>query len=146
MKFRKIIKGENCSLRIFNSEDEKLTECIYKLFNDKNIIEFLNPDYPLLKNKSIIKKWIKKCCENPVQQWYVIDPVQQWYVIAASGKYIGYVCFKWKSNFHYACEISTAILNEYRGLKLGFESSKILIDYVKSLNYFKSLNMRLLIP
>lgn len=128
MKFAKIIKGENCYLKQFNSEDKKLTDCIHTLFNDKQITGFLNPDYPLHKNKREVNKWIKNSQNNPVQQWYVI---------VTSGVYIGYVCFKWREHFTYACEISTAILNEYRGLKLGFESSKILVDYIKSLKFFK---------
>ncbi|CAN5580955.1 hypothetical protein BH10BAC5_BH10BAC5_20500 [soil metagenome] len=128
MNFKKIIKGNSCSLHLFNKKDEKLTDLIHVLFNDENIIGFMNPAYPIRKNRSTVKKWVIKTSENPFARWYVIK---------ASGKYIGYVCFKWRKDYDEACEISTAILPEFRGLKLGYESSKILIDYVSSTKYFK---------
>ena len=125
---QKIIKGNNCSLVKFDGNDAKLVDLIYKLFHDKGIVNFLNPDYPLNKPKSIIKKWVRETAENPHGAWYVIKHKQI---------YIGYVCFKWRANYETACEMSTAILDEYRGLKLGYESSKILADYIKSLNKFR---------
>lgn len=127
---KKIIRGKNCSLLRFEAGDVKLVDLIYKLFNDKNITGLLNPDYPLNKPKSVIKKWVKETAENAYGVWYVIKHKQS---------YIGYVCYKWRENYTEACEISTAILFEYRGLKLGYESSKILSDYVKNLKKFKYL-------
>lgn len=125
---QKLIKGKNCSLVKFKKNDEKLVELIYSLFNEKGIEEFLNPDYLKYRTKVKIRKWISKKAENPVEVWYVI----KW-----KTKYIGYVCFKWRKHYDEACEISTAIDKDYRGLKLGFESSKILIDYIISLKKFK---------
>jgi hypothetical protein len=125
---QKTIKGENCTLIKFDSKDERLVDLIYKLFHDKGIINFLNPDYPLNESKSVIKKWVKETAENPYAAWYIIKHKQN---------YIGYVCFKWRKHYTIACEMSTAILGEYRGLKLGYESSKILADYIKTLNKFK---------
>ncbi|MDQ3020297.1 MAG: GNAT family N-acetyltransferase [Bacteroidota bacterium] len=128
MEARKIIKGLNCSLVRFKNDDEKLVELIYKLFNDKGIAEYLNPDYLNYKAKFKIRKWIKMKSDNPVEVWYLIK---------AKRDYIGYVCFKWRKHYDEACEISTAIVNEFRGLKLGYESSKILIEYILSLEKFK---------
>ena len=128
MNFKKIIKGQNCSLHLFNEKDEKLTDLVHRIFNDENIISYLNPDYPLKKNRSTVKKWVVKTSVNPFARWYLIK---------AKGKYIGYVCFKWRKHYDEACEISTSILPEFRGLQLGFESSKILIDHVSSTNFFK---------
>ena len=125
---QRVIKGENCSLVKFDSTDEKLVELIYKLFHDEGIVNFLNPDYPLKKSKSIIRKWVKETADNPYGAWYVIKHRRD---------YIGYVCFKWRKHYQEACEMSTAILYEFRGLKLGYESSKILADYIKSLKKFK---------
>lgn len=110
------------------NDDEKLVELIYKLFNEKEIEEYLNPDYLNYKTKSKIRKWIGKKAENSAEVWYVI----KW-----KGNYIGYVCFKWRQHYDEACEISTAIDKDYRGLKLGYESSRIMIDYILSLKKFK---------
>ena len=126
--YKKIIKGKNCSLVKFKGSDEKLVELIYKLFNEKETAAFLNPSYVNNKTKPKIRKWIKETAENP----YAV-----WYIIRSKGKYIGYVCFKWRKHYDEACEISTAIEKDFRGLKLGYESSKILIDYVLSLKKFK---------
>ncbi len=128
MNYKKIIKGENCSLLKFKNDDEKLTELIYNLFNDSGISEFLNPEYLKYRTKPRIRKWIRKKTDNDVEVWYAIK---------VKRKYIGYVCFKWRDHYDDACEISTAIDKEFRGLKLGYESSKILIDYILGLNKFR---------
>lgn len=126
--YKKIIKGKNCSLVRFKSDDEKLVELIYKLFNEKETEEYLNPDYLNYRTKPKIRKWIKKKSDNPFEVWYII----KW-----KREYIGYVCFKWREHYDGACEVSTAIEKNYRGLKLGYESSMILIEYIKDLNKFK---------
>jgi L-amino acid N-acyltransferase YncA len=128
MTAKKIIRGKNCSLVSFKNDDEKLVDLIYKLFNEKEIEEYLNPDYLNYRTKSKIKKWIEKKVENPIEVWYVVK---------CKTHYIGYVCFKWRKHYDEACEISTAIDKGFRGLKLGYESSKILIDYILSLKKFK---------
>lgn len=124
---KKIIKGDNCSLVKFDGNDEKLVDLIYKLFHDEGIVNLLNPDYPLKKSKSVIRKWVKETSANEYAAWYVIKHKRD---------YTGYVCFKWRAHYDTACEMSTAILDEFRGLKLGYESSKILADYIKELNKF----------
>lgn len=126
--FRKILNGTNCSLIRFKKGDKKLEQLIFNLFNDRDIEEYLNPDYLKNRTPSKIRKWISGKTENPVEVWYVI----KW-----KNNYIGYVCFKWRKHFDEACEISTAIEKKFRGLKLGFESSKILVDYILTLNKFK---------
>jgi RimJ/RimL family protein N-acetyltransferase len=127
MRFKKVIKGKNCSLVLFK-DDPRLVEMIYDLFNEKEIEEFLNPSYLKHNTKSKIKKWITKKTNNPVEVWYIIK---------FKSRSIGYVCFKWRKHYDEACEISTAILKEYRGLKLGYESSKLIVEYILSINKFK---------
>ncbi len=112
----------------FKENDEKLVDMIHSIFTEKEIAVFINPDYLKYKTRYKIRTWIKKKYNNPVEVWYIIK---------YKSKYIGYVCFKWRSHYNEACEISTSIVKEYRGLKLGFESSKIMVDYVLSLNKFK---------
>ncbi len=126
--FAKVIRGKNCSLVRFKNGDEKLVSMIYNLFNEKEIEEYLNPEYLNYKTKSKIRKWIQNKTDNPVEVWFVI---------VSNRNYAGYVCFKWRVHYNEACEISTAIDRQYRGLKLGFESSKLLIDYIKQLRMFK---------
>lgn len=126
--YKKIIKGQNCSLVQFNKGDEKLAEMIHHIFNEKETEEFINPDYLNYRTKPRIRKWIRMKSESPVDVWYAV----KW-----KGHYIGYVCFKWRKHYDEACEISTAIEKNYRGLKLGYESSKILIDYILSIKKFK---------
>ncbi len=128
MKYKGIIKGDNCSLVSLARADESEIEVFRSLFNENSIAEFLNQEY--LKNKTVpkIRKWIAKKIVNPVEVWYVI----KW-----KNRYIGYICFKWREHYNEACEISTAIVKEFRGLKLGYESTKLLIDYLISLNNFK---------
>lgn len=126
--YKKIIKGKNCSLVSFSLHDEKLVDMIHDLFNDKQIMEFLNPDYLRYRTRPKIRKWIRNRLNSHVEVWYLIR---------SKKNYIGYVCFKWRKHYDEACEISTAILSKFRGLKLGYESSKILIDYILSLKKFK---------
>lgn len=128
LKYKNIIKGKNCSLVRFKEDDEKLVEMIYSIFNEKEIAVFINPDYLNYRTKAKIRMWLKKKQDNPVEVWYVIKH---------KTKYVGYVCFKWRKHYDEACEISTSIEKNYRGLKLGYESSKILVDYVLSLKKFK---------
>jgi len=128
LTYKKTIHGDNCLLVRFKKDDEKLNKLIYELFNEKGIAEFLNPDYLKYRTLSKVRKWINMKADNPVEVWYVI----KW-----KRHYIGYVCFKWRKHYDEACEISTAIEKKYRGLRLGFESSKILINYVRGLNKFK---------
>lgn len=101
---------------------------IHHIFNEKETEEFINPDYLNYRTKPRIRKWIRMKSESPVDVWYAV----KW-----KGHYIGYVCFKWRKHYDEACEISTAIEKNYRGLKLGYESSKILIDYILSIKKFK---------
>lgn len=128
--YKKVLKGNNCSLVKFEFKkgDERLTGLIYNIFNEKETEEFLNPDYLNYRTKAKIRNWIRKKSDSPVEVWYAVR---------AGRNYVGYVCFKWRKHYDEACEISTAIQKEYRGLKLGFESSRILIDYILSLNKFR---------
>ncbi len=126
--FKKIIKGRNCSLVQFKSGDEKLVDLLSGIFNEKETEEYINPEYLNYRTKPKIRKWIKKKLTSPVDVWYAV----KW-----KEKYVGYVCFKWRRHYDEACEISTAVDKNYRGLKLGYESSKIMIDYILSLNKFK---------
>ncbi|HMS64299.1 MAG TPA: GNAT family N-acetyltransferase [Ignavibacteria bacterium] len=128
MRYRKIIRGKNCSLERLRRNDEKAVGLFKSLFNEKEIAVFLNPEYLKHKTTSRIKKWIDKKTENPVEVWYVIKK---------KSDYIGYICFKWRKHYDEACEISTAIEKNYRGLKLGYESSRIMVNYILSLNKFK---------
>ena len=126
--YKNTIKGSKCSLAGFKEGDEKLTDLIYKLFNEKETEDFLNPEYIRNRTRAKIRKWIKKKIQSPVDEWYVIK---------SKGKYIGYICFKWREHYDEACEISTAIEKNFRGLRLGYESSRILVDYILSLNKFR---------
>ncbi len=126
--FKNIVKGNKCKLVRFKAGDEKLTELIFKLFNEKETEDFLNPEYTRNRTRAKIRKWIIKKTENPVDVWYVIK---------SKSNYIGYICFKWRVHYDEACEISTAIEKDFRGLRLGFESSRILVDYILSLKKFK---------
>ncbi len=113
---------------LFKKDDEKITDLIYNIFNEKKIEEFLNPDYLSYRTRPKVRKWINGKVDNPVEVWYIVR---------SNKKYIGYVCYKWRKHYDESCEISTAIDKEYRGLKLGFESSKILIDDILSQRKFK---------
>ena len=128
--YKKVLKGKNCSLVKFEFKkgDERLTGIIYNIFNEKETEEFLNPDYLNYRTRAKIRNWIRKKSDNPVEVWYAVR---------TGRNYVGYVCFKWRKHYDEACEISTAIQKEYRGLKLGFESSRLLIDYILSLNKFR---------
>lgn len=126
--FKNIIKGDNCTLVRFRENDEKLVEIIHKIFNEKATADFLNPEYVSNRTRAKIRKWIIKKIKSPVDVWYVIKN---------KSNYIGYICFKWREHYDEACEISTAIEKDYRGLRLGYESSKILVDYILSLNKFR---------
>lgn len=126
--YKKIISGANCRLVLFKENDEELVEVIYNIFNERDIQPFLNPAYMKYRTKTRIRKWIKE---------KTADPVEVWYAIKSKKRYIGYICFKWRKHYDEACEISTAIDKNFRGLKLGFESSKLLIDYILSLNKFR---------
>lgn len=126
--YKKIIKGDSCTLVRFKENDEKLVELIHKLFNEKETADFLNPEYVSNRTRPKIRKWISKKIHNPVDVWYLIKHKRN---------YIGYICFKWRAHYDEACEISTAIEKDYRGLRLGFESSKILVDYILSLKKFR---------
>lgn len=128
IKFKDKIKGSNCSIVSLKSAGEKAVDVFKSLFNETEIADFLNSEYLKNRTKPKIKNWIKKKINNPVEVWYMI----KW-----KNHYIGYICFKWREHYDEACEISTAIVKEYRGLKLGFESSGILVDYVLSLNKFR---------
>lgn len=115
-------------MKRFTGEDEKLVEMLYSLFNEMSIRDFLNHEYTDNNTKPKIRKFIKAKANHPYEVWYVIK----------SGRdYIGYICFKWRKHYDESCEISTAIEKNFRGRKLGYESSKILLDYIKGLNKFK---------
>ena len=126
-RLRKVIRGKNCWLKRFEENDKPLEDLLLHIFNEQEIDLFLNREYTVNKSRTKIRKWIKKKTDNPVEVWYKI---------MQGRKCTGYVCFKWRLHYDRACEISTAIGKEFRGLKLGYESSGILIEYVKSLNYF----------
>lgn len=130
MKFLKTIKGQYCTLKRFKKDDEKTIELIKDLFNESEIAGFLNQEYLKHRTKPKIRKWINEKADHPYEVWYVI----KW-----KTRHIGYICFKWRKHYDEACEISTAIHRKYRGLKLGYESSKLLIDYILSLNKFRYL-------
>lgn len=127
---KKYIKGKNCSLKKFQKDDGRLVELIHYIFHEKALEELINPEYLENKTRSKIRGWINSKAECGHEMWYII---------VHKNKYIGYVCYKWKPHYDKACEISTAIADKYRGLKLGYESSKLLIDYVKSLGTFDYL-------
>ncbi len=101
---------------------------LHGIFNEKETRDFINPEYLNHRTKAKIKSWIRKKMESKVDVWYAV----KW-----KNNYIGYVCFKWREHYDEACEISTAIVKQYRGLKLGFESSRILIEYILSLRKFR---------
>ena len=128
--YKKLLKGDKCSLVKFEFKkgDERLTELIYNVFTEKETEEFLNPDYLNYRTRSKIRSWIRKKSKHPYEVWYAVR---------AGRKYVGYICFKWRKHYDEACEISTAIQKEYRGLKLGYESSRLLIDYILSLKKFR---------
>jgi len=128
MKYKNIIRGENCSLIRLKKDDGKAVELFYSLFNEEEIAIYLNQEYIKHKTKFQIGKWIAKKVESKVDVWYLV----KW-----KTNYIGYICFKWREHYGEACEVSTSIERNYRGLKLGYESSKILIDYILTLNQFK---------
>lgn len=122
-----IIKGKNCNLVPFELNDETVG-LMFDLFNDKSLMQFLNPDYPLGKSKSIIKKWVSRSINSKREKWYLIK---------VKNFVAGYVAYKWKPGFDLACELSTALLPQARGFKIGYESSKIMIDNIAGLNRFK---------
>ncbi len=129
-RLKKVIKGKKCYLQRFGENDKQLEDLLISIFNEQEIDLFLNREYTVNKTRAKVRKWLKKKSDNPVEVWYKI----------MKGKTCtGYVCFKWRTHYDKACEISTAIGKEYRGLRLGFESSEILIGYVKSLNYFDNI-------
>lgn len=128
MKTKKVIRGRNCSLRLLDSVDEKYVDLFHELFTETAIYDFLNHEYTANNTKPKIRKWIKSKINNPCEIWYVIK---------SGVKPAGYICFKWRKHYDEACEISTAIARNFRGKKLGYESSKILVDYIKELKKFK---------
>ncbi|MEO6694034.1 MAG: GNAT family N-acetyltransferase [Ignavibacteria bacterium] len=127
-KYKPIIRGKNCSLIKFKENDERLVDLFHSIFNEKEIAVYLNPDYLNFRTKPKIRKWLNDKQHNAVEVWYFIK---------YKSRYAGYVCFKWREHYDEACEISTSIEKNYRGMKIGYESSKLLIDYVVSLNKFK---------
>ena len=127
---KKVIRGKNCNLHRFGTEDPHLEKLLLELFNEEEILPFLNREYTSNNTKRKIRSWLSKKVDHPVEVWYTI---RQGRICA------GYICFKWRKHFDGACEISTAIGKDYRGLKLGFESSKLLIDHVKALHIFQHL-------
>lgn len=125
---KKVIRGRNCYLRRFNNDDKQLEDLLIDLFNEEDILPFLNREYTSNKTRAKIRKWLSKKVDHPVEVWFTIR----------QGKFCaGYICFKWRKHYHGACEISTAIGREFRGLKLGYESSKLMIDHVKALGVFE---------
>lgn len=128
MNFRKTLKRKDCSLTRFKTEDEKTADLLKDLFTENEIAEFLNQEYLKNRTKPKIRRWMKEKADHPYEKWYVI----KW-----KTRHVGYICFKWRKHYDEACEISTAIHKDYRGLKLGFHSSKLLIDYILDLKKFK---------
>ncbi|MBS1517441.1 MAG: GNAT family N-acetyltransferase [Bacteroidetes bacterium] len=114
----------------FIGHDEKLVTLMHNIFNDEALHEFLNPEYLNYRTKPQIRKWLKSKYSNPVEIWYVIKH---------KNLYVGYICYKWRKHYDEACEISTAIDKNYRGLNLGYESSKLLLDHLFHSKRFKYL-------
>lgn len=131
--FRKIkgvknhLKGVNCSLRRFRKNDKHLEDLLLGIFNEEEVLPFLNSEYTRHNTRSKIRKWIAERVDHPVEVWYTIN---------FSNAPVGYICFKWRRHYDRACEISTGIAKNFRGLKLGYESSKLLIDHVTSIGFF----------
>jgi len=126
--YKNIIKGKKCSLIRFIGSDESLVDMMHKIFNDEDLQEYLNPDYLNYKTKPQIRKWLKSKYSNPVEIWYVIK---------YKNDYAGYICYKWRKHYDEACEVSTALEKKFRGLDLGYESSKLLFDHLRNSNKFK---------
>ena len=113
---------------MLDSVDNKYVDLFHNLFTETAIYDFLNHEYTSNNTKPKLRKWIKSKINNPCEIWYVIK---------SGNKPAGYICFKWRKHYDESCEISTAIARNFRGKKIGYESSKILVDYIKSLNRFK---------
>lgn len=128
MKHKKIISGKRCSLRLLEIVNEKYVDLFHELFNEQEIYDFLNHEYTANNTKPKIRKWIKSKIGNPCEVWYIIR---------AGLKPAGYICFKWRKHYDEACEISTAIAKNFRGNLIGYESSKLLLEYIKGLKKFK---------
>jgi len=124
------IKGENCSLRRFRTNDSDLVRVLLQIFTEPEVQRFLNREYTVNDNWPKVKKWLTGKINHPVEVWYSI---------VHKRRNVGYVCFKWRRHFDGACEISTGISKQYRGLKLGFESSRLLVDHIKELNHFRHI-------
>ncbi len=129
-RFRKVIRGNNCLLRRFEKGDRQLEDLLLGIFNEQEVNPFLNSEYTSNNTRPKIRKWISSKADHPAEVWYSIRKGRN---------YIGYVCFKWRVHYDKACELSTGIAKEFRGLKLGYESSKILIEYVRDLNFFEHI-------
>jgi RimJ/RimL family protein N-acetyltransferase len=124
---RKIIRGKKCYLRRFENDDRQLEDLLLSIFNEQEVLPFLNREYTSNNTRAKIRRWIRK---------KTVHPVEVWYSIRTGKNCVGYVCFKWRLHYDRACELSTGIGKDFRGLKVGYESSRILIDYVKSLRFF----------
>lgn len=127
MNSEQVIKGKNCHLVPFG-DNEVTIDLIYRLFNDERLKDYLNPDYPLGKSRKVIQRWVVSRIKSNREAWYLI---------IVKNETAGYVAYKWKPGFDLACEISTALLSNIRGNQIGFESSKIMIENIASLNKFR---------
>jgi L-amino acid N-acyltransferase YncA len=124
---KKLIRGKNFNLIRFKTGDDKLYNLVHSIFNEEILKGFINPEYLKFKSKSKVKKWVDlnaKCnCEV-------------WYIVKSKGKYIGYICYKSRTEFPEACEISIVLAKGYRGFETGFQITKTLIDYLVSNKLF----------
>ncbi|KXK03478.1 MAG: Acetyltransferase (GNAT) family protein [Chlorobi bacterium OLB4] len=129
LKQGKRLKGKHCSLEPFSLNNETI-ELIHSLFSDKVLHDLINPDYPLGKSKRVISLWVRDRVQSESEEWYIIR---------SNNAAVGYVAYKWKVGLNLACEISTALLSSARGFKIGFESSKLIIDYIRSQRKFRHI-------
>jgi len=118
---KKVIKGKNFNLIRFKPGDEKLYDLVHTIFNEEIVKGFINPEYLKFKSKSKVIKWVDSNVKSKCEVWYSIR---------AKKKYIGYICYKSRKDFPEACEISIVLSKGYRGFSIGFQITKVLIDYI----------------
>jgi L-amino acid N-acyltransferase YncA len=118
---RKVIKGKNFNLIRFKSGDDKLYNLVHSIFNEEMMKGFINPEYLKFKSRAKVINWVDANvkCKNEV-----------WYSIRVKDKYIGFICYKSKKSFPNACEVSIVLAKGYRGFEIGFQITRLLIDYL----------------
>ncbi|MCX6166028.1 MAG: GNAT family N-acetyltransferase [Ignavibacteriae bacterium] len=118
---KKVIKGKNFNLIRFKPGDEKLYDLVHTIFNDEIVKGFINPEYLKFKSKSKVIKWVDSNANCKCEVWYSIRVKE---------KYIGYICYKSRKDFPEGCELTIVLAKGYRGFKIGFQITKLLIDYI----------------